>query len=742
MTTTIERAPATTVAPTGPRRPGLLAAAGVLVTVAVLAQLPLLGNRIFYYWDDSAVQFLPMWHHLGEVIANGGWPPVLDLESWMGGNLAAEALFGIYNPINVANYLLVAEMPDLAVAAALVKTEFLMLLALGTYLLAREYGAGRGAAAVVAIALPFSGFTLYYDASTWAAGLMSFAYVPFVWWASRRAATKRLNPVWAFLIGALAITSGNPYGLLGICVVVVGLLAEFAMRRLWREAGLLTVLAVCVGLVVPLVFLPLLGSAPVTWRTTQGVSNTGFLVPNITDLATLSTPSYLPRMPAFGGVGLTEPATYFAWFVMPLLPWLDWRALRRRVRMSAAAFVVAGGYLLLALGPSNLWMFRWPLRLVEYGYLGLVVVFAVALSAGLRTGRARRRAAGSALIMLVGAYLAWAGVPDEWQWHLAGLALVAILTAVAIATHRLRPRLFAAALTGGTAVVLGFQLAAFPGNFTTWPFNLPHSVRELRETFADRYRGETMQVANIHLAKATVGLRPDGAWQHFLLGNSYLVTGVDSVVSYTGLGFRDFADTFCMDNVTSTCAGAYPALWRPTSLGGVPLADLMRVETVVVQNALVPEVTVPPGWRVAERDEVVTVLWRNQRLPWPDGRLSWASPGVRISADNSRGPTEERLRFTAQGPGPHILAFARLAWPGYEAQVNGQDVAVSQGPAGLLTVRLPAGTSEGELTLHWTPPGIRLGIASATVGLAGALALGVFALRGRARRLTAPPADA
>ena len=33
-------------------------------------------------------------------------------------------------------------------------------------------------------------------------------------------------------------------------------------------------------------------------------------------------------------------------------------------------------FLALALGPSKLWLFRWPLRVIEYFYLGVLVVLA------------------------------------------------------------------------------------------------------------------------------------------------------------------------------------------------------------------------------------------------------------------------------------------------------------------------------------------------------------------------------
>ncbi len=744
MTTTTTAAPHARPDETAPpprhrRTTGFWVATGVCVAVALLAQLPLVRNRVFYFWDDSAAQFLPMWHRLGERIAEGQWPPLLDIDSWMGGNLAAEALFGVYNPVNVVNYLVVAALPDLAVAAVLVKTEFLVLLALGTYLLCREYGAARPASAALAVALPFAGYVLYFDAGSWASGLVAFAYVPHVWWVTRRAARGGLNPLWAFVVAALAVTAGNPYGVLGAAVVYLGLLVEFAVRRKGRGTVVVLGLGTCAALLVPLVFLPLLSSSSVTWRSDTSVVNDGFLVPSLTDLLASSTPTHLPHVGVFGATGLAVPAAYFAWFVLPLLPWLHWRVVRQRWRLLLAPLVVAAVFAVAALGPSKLWLFRWPIRHLEYCFLACAVVFAVVLSSGLRTDRPRPRGAATAMIVALGVYLAWSADPGEWVWHVVGGLLVAVLTAAVIGWCRnANGTRLAGLLCAGTAVVLAYQLAMAPKNTNVSQLHYPHSVAELEARFADRYPGEVMQIADMSTAERTLGLRPDGAWRYFLFGNVYSAAGVESLVSYTGLGFLDFIDTFCLSNTGSTtCPEAWDALWRPTGFGGAPLADLLGVTTVVVQHALVPDARTarpPDGWQVRERDEVVTVLRREAPLRWPDSTLTWASPALDVTGaatvHSATGATGETVHFTVTDPArEHRLVFARLAWPGYRATVNGTDVPVETSPAGLVTVTLPAGTSTGVLTLDWSPPGQPVGVAAAGLGVLGALALAVLVPR-------------
>jgi hypothetical protein len=728
----------------GDRGRGVLVATLVCVAVAVLAQVPLIRNRVFYFEDDSAAQFLPMWFHLGQVTRSGTWPVLFDPNSWMGGNYSAEALFGIFNPIEVANQILVSYLPDLAVAAIIVKTEFLAFLALGVYLVAREYGAKRWAAAPLAIALPFSGFTFYYEAGAWLSGLIAFSFLPHVWWSVRRAARGKLNPIWAFVIGALIVTVGNPYGVLGTVVVLGALMIEFGLRRDWAAVRRIVLIGICIGLVVPLVFLPLLGTSAVTWRAAHhGILNDGTFVPSAGDLLNMSMPTYRPSI-HIGARLIAVPGTYLAWFVMPLLPWLKWRALRSKVRLLVGPIVIAVVYLLLTLGPSDLWMFRWPLRLIECGYLALAVIFAVALSAGLRSTQVRRRAFGSGFILIASTYLAWAGRPGLLSQHLKALVLVGALVAAAVWASRRGGRTLGAVLAAGTALTFLLQFMLIPGNGNGAYYDFPHSVQSLRDRFG-AYRGPTLQLASdsgrrqlIMNGPVAVSGKPgpitkDELWQHFLVGNMFLPAGVNAVNAYTGLGYAEFSRWFCMGYVGQVCGNAYQRLFRPTPLGGLSMADLLRLKTVVVDNRLFPNFRVRDGWHVQRSDYLATVLVRDgPTTKWPDGRLGYASPWLTVQSDVSS-PTSETVRFTGDGTGG-TFAFARLNWPGYKATLNGRSVPLTTAPAGLLEVDLPAGTHGGTLTLHWSPPGLRVGVVSAGLGLLGALMLGVVPLVGRWRR--------
>jgi hypothetical protein len=700
-------------------------AAGPLLTSAVvvaLALLPVFWDPWFYYTDDAATQILPMWYSLGERVLDGVWPPTLDVHSWMGGNLAIEALFGVWNPVNAVLWVLVSLMPSLAVAAVAVRILAFVALALGGYGLCREYGAARWASSAVAVTLPFCGSLFYFDAAKWPAALVAFVWVPYLWLAARRMVRGVTNAFWVFVIGALAVTAGNPYTLLAVCVVLLGLLVETALSRRWTSLLRLTLVGTAIGCVVPLVYLPLLLSGDVTWRIPQTIGYSGILTPHARDLVNLSMPGYVPGIPRVG-----DAAVYFCWFAAPLAMWLDWGVLRRRWRELTGGVVVAGVFLLMARGPSELWMFRWPLRVVHYGYLGVGVVLAVLLSAGLRANRVRLRAAGTAALAVLssGLMLALAHDPLTVRRDVVSLAVVAALAVVAFWAYRLRgPRWLGAVLQVGTVVTFVLQVFWFLGYHGASPYYFPTSVADVRANYENRYHGETIQIANTTIIGPPD--QPREAWRDLLPGYLYRPAGIDTLGSYTGMGYHDFSRTLCMNYVSATCPAAYPTLWRPAPGTTVPLADLLRLDTVVVQRKLINDPPVPPGWGVTDRNDRVTILQRLPPVARPAGRLSWASPDLRITANATPDDRHEMVEFDRQPqPGPARLIFARLAWPGYHAKIGDVDVPVHAGPSGLLEVDLPPNVRSGQLRISWQAPGLPIGLALSAVGFLAAIALGV-----------------
>ncbi len=720
-------------APEGAARPStvtrLLWPSAVCVITALHSLIPLLGSRDFYLRSDTTVQYAPTWFHLGEMVRAGSFPPTLDPDAWVGGNYAAEGLFGIYNPINWLIWLAVSTTDDLWVAVLVVKIATLMVLALGCYLLIREYGAAPWAAATLAVAIPWAGFTHYFDAAAFPAGLIAFAYAPWTWWAFRRTMLGRLNPIWAFVIGALAVTQGNPYGTLAVVVIGLGVICEGLATRNLAGVSRLAMTGACVASLLPLVYLPLIETAEVAFRADRPfLSDTGRLSPQPLDLLMSSNPGFVPDM-VCGNISCRLPTVYICWFLLPLLPWLDWGALRRRLREHTSIAVVAVIYLVAMLGPSEVWFFRWPIRLSGYFLLALAIPFALMLSRGLRTDRAAMRGA-----ITVALLLATIGVGElldnpPWSRSLGGGVALALLTLVVVAPHLWRPlphRVLAGTLLAGTTVVLLGQSLEYEENVNLrdWPVATDVSTLEARFGHLD---GRVLQMAELSRfqdAEQTRGLGP--ADERFLPGSMYQVAGVEAVNNYSGMGFKPLQRFLCMHYEGSTDPCGFEKLWTPLTPDGATLADLMKLDTILVQSDQALGFRPPAGWTATPNGETL-LLERTGAQPFEGSRLAWASPGADVTQARTIDDHHESVQVSAENE-PVEFVFAMLDWPGYTAELDGEPVEVSHNEAGLLTVEIPAGAT-GELDVRYRPPGLTLGLWSLGVGFIGAIALSFWSRR-------------
>lgn len=723
-------------APQRPRRTWRAVPPAAMAVVVVLGvSLPLLVDTGFYYWDDSAAVAVPWYRRIAEDVVAGRFP-LLQIDLWRGGNLAAEAATGFWNPLVLGAAVATLPLTNMAQVITVMKAVFLLVMAGGTYLLSREYGATPWPAAIIGSALPLAGYTLFVDSTAWVNGLLISAFTPWVWWAARRAVHGRGSMVWVVPLGYLCGSVGNPYGMLTTAVAIGAVLVEAAVCGRARRIPALVLAGVAVVLTNVVVYLPFVLTSPVTYRAGSSetqLANNEFLSPELTDLLAMSSPSHQPLMEMWSGLThWTVPVTYIAWFVLPLLPWL--RMDRLRDRSLTGLWIFGGLFLLLVLGPSQVWMFRWPLRLVSVVALAVGVLWAVVAGAGLHRTHRVRRSVISAGLVAVGGYIAWAALPEQLPRH--ALAAVVVLALVAVlVTVGVNGIGGGAVATLGTLGVLALQLTWFPGNFSVADYDFPTQQAQLEERFDDRYEGVTVQVASIDLVPPGE-LRPDGVYTDLLFGSQYSLAGVEAVNAYSGIGFTQLDSDLCIAYQGSTCGSAWQNLWTEPPGYDVVLADLLRAQTVVVQNALVDTRTMPPpsGWVRKESDAQVTVWARSTALAWPDGRLSHVRGDVAVRGDVSSSDTREELVIGRTGTGQASLAFARLAWPGYRAALDGVDLPTAIGPAGLLEVQIPRGVTGSRLTIEFTPPGFGVGLAAKAAGAGLTILIGLGELLAARRR--------
>lgn len=718
--TTTERTPARRLADL----PEGVVALGVALAGALLGLTATFRGPFFFYVGDGPESFVPLWSHFGRELLAGNWW-LMEASGWMGGNYVGEAAYAQWNPILLADYVLVSLFDNLAWAAAVVSIQVLALLALAAYLLAREYGARRAYAFAAGLAVPFSGFTLFYEAAGWPAGLTAFTGVAFFWWGLKRQARGAQNPLVTVLLGMLAVTTGNPYAVLGVLIVLLGIFAEQVALRRRAEAVRVVLTGALVGAAVLLVFLPLLGVQSVTNRQElAALQNDTFMVPDLGDLAAASTPTYLPSITNWGGALVESlPSVYLAWFALPLLPWIRWKAAVRRLRGPISILVIGGVYAIATLGPSNVWLFRWPLRLIEYTYLAALVFLAVALSAGFARDARKARTWLSGALVGLGFYLAFAVRPEAGVKHVIGAAVtVALVVLLLRALGTGRARRVAAVMAAGTAVVLVMQVGFFP-SLTDPTFRPAHKISAMKAQ-QEAYRGTVLQIAT----QPPPGRTSRDPESLILWGNLPAALERESITRYSGIGFRAFGDALCMDYKGQSCPEVWERLQSEVDGTGGTLLDALRVETVVVQKAGFPRLarTDPPdGWSTVAEDDVRVVWRRDAPLPFP-GRVSGVSDDLAVS-DSEATETSERVRVVSPVGGQ--LTFARLAWPGYTATADGAAIPVTRTDEGLVQLDVPAGAAVVELS--YTPPGVILGGTATVVAVILAAVLGFVTRRRR-----------
>ena len=123
------------------------------------------AGTFFYYVGDNPESFIPLWHKVGAALREGsGWASTRPRGP--AGNLVGEAAYGMFNPVTLANTVLISGsttsrwLPPRSWWSSSRSSRW-----------ARTCWPASTApvvpAVIVAMAIPVTGFTLWYEASGW-----------------------------------------------------------------------------------------------------------------------------------------------------------------------------------------------------------------------------------------------------------------------------------------------------------------------------------------------------------------------------------------------------------------------------------------------------------------------------------------------------------------------------------------------------------------------------------------------
>ena len=718
------------------RRARLTWGAVTALTVGLGYLLILLRNRQFFLQDDSEAGAIPNWLYIGDRLHRGE-VPILTPDAWMSGNWTVEGQNGLWNPVQLAIYYVAPMVDRLDLLAAGVKGCFALVLALGVYRVALAYGARPSWAAVVGAAMPFSGWVLYYDSATWVTSLFGLAWTTQAWASGIRYARGKSGPVPVFVFTYLALSIGYVHSAIGMALVsLCVLVGEGTRARSWVPAAKVAAVAIAAALCGLVTFLPGYLTASVTWRVMGGAVNTNMLTAPWSETLNAAIPTALPAIQGFSGQVQQAPVSYIAWFILPVLAFVDWGRARRLVRQLTGPLMLLVIMLVFTAGPSNLGPIRWPARLLPLLAAVVLVLVGVLVSRATSLVAWRRKAVIATALAAISVLRSGSAFPRGiFEFALWGLVLLVVSALVISLGRRFGGTVATGAVLVSILAVLWVQVGAFPSNLGVSQWHMPVSRSDAKAHFP-HYQGVTLQLGQRAPVKTPADA--EATWRSLVFGNYPRTLGLDYVNSYTAIGHQKFSSLLCIRWEGGTCQNAQKYLFATEPTTGLTYADLMGLDRVVlIRHAFphAPSQGAPDGWQfVRGGDPLAWILERTTPRPAQPGRVV-ASPGVTVTDAAPSSDTEESMSVASPSGGS--VVFSRLLWPGYTATLDGRPVPVDSVKGVFVSVRLPAGTNTARLALSFRPPGTTLGLLLAGVGAAlvtGLLAQDVISRRRRRDR--------
>lgn len=726
-------------------------------TVLMLAVFP-----SFFWRDDFQLQYLPVSREIASAVAEGSWP-LLAHSSWFGGALAGEYQHGVLSPVSVAVDSLVWSLGlGLGHTAAAISGLYLVLLWLGSYVLARSFGLSPGLARMVAVVSSFNGWMVDWGAGDWSPALRSFAWLPWFWWALRRAredgelrSRSRWRCIRPGLFLALLLTAGWPTtvlmaGLLSVQIVLGDWWRLRSLRALWMPVG---AWMIGLGLAAP-ALATLIEFRSFAARGAMGFG-TAFSVPPAA-LGGLVLPTVTTRWNLWG--------TLFPYLSLELAGgWIPlaglvvglWLARQRLLVARRNELCLLLSLLVLMMAPS-FGAFRFSFRWLPFFHLVLALVGAAGFAAAGKTSGRHRHAApvaagllvlptavvyglsghlGDAGPRLALGYLAlaagwwlmrrWGPFPqlrDSWPAVVVVVSLLA--TYLVVPVGRVVP-----------------QLQVGEGARRIEP--LEPEVRYLSVyRFADLGPPPPPTLAYQNLPYPDVsGLRP---------ANVPMLSGMHGVSGYSPLGPSGMARRLHL-RVHGEVVESFLDHW-PERVAPDGLLQLMAIDGLLVAEGLWADATTGQvlsaaleqgGWRTAGRMGTALVFRRLgsasprvrslERLMRRPGGEDWVVGNSRVpvpegfevqhlAVARTRDLRETRLAASVEvevppGTEPGLVLFSRPWYPGYRARLEpdtGGSIGLTvQTVEGILpAVSLPPG-ARGRLVLEYRSPGLRYGMVVA-----------------------------
>lgn len=707
---------------------------------------------------DLYIAHVPMSEY-GFATLRDGRVPLWNPYQFCGEPFLAIPYTGLFYPLH-----LVALVVPVVVSVELLLVIHMLLAGLGAWALARHFGIGALGALATAVTFMWSGWMILntlshslFEAMSWMPVIVLLldrvlAGVPLAGVALALGLAAQL------LLGAAEITLHTLYvgGVFVVCrLVALGWTGQWRVA-VRRSAVLLAGIAAAMLLAAPQLFL----SAELTRQSTRQP---------LTLAQTLYPFGYIPA-PTFLRFGLETGAAVTVGVVPIFALALAFGSRRHRllwvgavVAAVLAAALVFGGTLYrlyFALPIANL--FRRPMKFLDIYGLAQALLVGVAIDqlgswTAAARGRLWRHPAWLGALAMAAAGIAWLGTLGVTNWWL--VAALALLMAFGTVSRPAVRR----ALLGGLVLLQAANLFVGTSNRFVRPIRRPEIYRT-HQDLLDLLKARA-GLARIYISPDLWAL-PGVTAKQGLLNRMYVLTDYESLVVGRYAEFfdyiterRDFAPFDGGFYLTPTSrlrpleltgtryflvARGEPA---DELLSGTPGEYVLRHESGAVR-VFEKRHVLPRAWVVPRLRAVGSRLAEMNALAAPDFdpraeavvETLEGDPGVPGATDGAEAEITtyepERVVVRVRTPAPGFLVLSDLAYPGWHAAADGQELPIHQVDFLFRAVRVEAGESEVRFEYRPTSWRVALWVTGAT---AAGIALRIaWSLARRERRSGAP----
>lgn len=704
---------------------------------ALLMLVVYLWDRTTFLVDDKHDQYLPVARDIGRRLLDGEWLPVIDPDLGIAGNYAIDIQYGVFDPTHWVVDIVLSRIGDLQLAAFVWSLAFEVVLAVGTTALGRRLRMPGAWAAAAGLAVASSGWVFFKLAPNWMPGLVSLAWIPWLWWAwvggSERVRFRDCLGIAAFT--ALVIAGGWPSTWLVFGAMMLGLGLESVVRRDrsrasggWLEPWLLRAVSALAGLTLAaLTLLPLLKAQDETVRRST-IGNDNFLTGNLADMLAFAAPQLHGDILTFGAqTTLRQPVYFVAWFAVAVIWCTRWDA--RLWRRPGVVTSVAGGVLMLLLTqvPSSMGALRDPIRQLAGVQLFFVIGVCAVAAAG-QWAVTRARVVGTLGSVAAMGWLSWARQP-EGPGTLTGILVVAGAACVLLL------------VIGGARRFVGVTALVTTFGVTVLTFALYHGDRRPNDVqqpdqLTTGALGLSTADEPIFAAYSTGGPAQWEQWQDDGVGRAFsnLRAAGRMAPGYTSLAQRGFRQRFCILSAQGQgCETQLARLFADEPTTGQPWVDLLGYRTIVVQGPQRQQMMqrlAGATWQLVGEGRQFQEFRRSGAIA-VTGRITYVIGTASVQATAMSRQTQTYEVSTADGA---RVVFRDLYWPGYVATLDGRQLPVGRLGETLLTVQLPPGAA-GTLRVSYEPLTQRslVALPATSAALLGGVGLWI-AVRSRRRR--------